>query len=92
MFAIKNDIPVPAFTSIGRPSTIYPFADLMVGDSFFVPINTDKQETVKQILNRTRASAQRWKKVTESKAVKLRIMPFADPDTGKEAVGVWRVA
>jgi hypothetical protein len=36
MYAIDFDVPLPERRS-GRPSYVYPLADMQVGDSFFVP-------------------------------------------------------
>ena len=38
MFRIDKNIPVPLTSGMGRP-TIYPFADMAVGDSILVPVN-----------------------------------------------------
>jgi len=87
--SIKSGIPVPKLFSMGRPAMLYPFAELMVSDSFFVTLA--EGETEKQVLNRVRASAQRWKK-TAAEGMKLRVTTQPDPDTGAPAVGVWRLA
>lgn len=51
MIKVESGIPVPARTNRqgGRPS-IYPFADLKVGESFFVP--GKKAKTVSQAASR----------------------------------------
>lgn len=43
MYAIETNIPVPQIGGRGRKSSVYPFAQMNVGDSFFVPgITTTK--------------------------------------------------
>ena len=90
MFPIKSGIAIPVRAPAGRPSVEYPFVDLMVTDSFFVPIG--ETETEKAVLNRVRAKAQRWKKASGLVATKLRVTPYTDPDTAVTSIGVWRTA
>lgn len=90
MFKIHSNIPAPIYTPAGRPSVEYPFAELEVKGSFFVPI--EGEEAPKQVLNRVRAKAQRWKKTSGLTGTKFRISAFPDPDTKKPAIGVWRTA
>lgn len=89
MFPIKSGIPIPVYKPAGRPGAEYPFVDLMVTDSFFVPLG---QETKKTVLNRVRSKATRWKKSSGLTGIKLRVSASTDPDTNLPAIGVWRVA
>lgn len=88
MFKIHSNIPVPVYVPAGRPTVDYPFAELQVKDNFFVPIMGE--ETEKQVINRVRAKAQRWKKQSGLTATKLRISKVMDPETLTPAIGVWR--
>jgi hypothetical protein len=90
MFKIQTGIPVPVYVPAGRPTVDYPFADLSKNDCFFVPI--EGEETVKQVLSRVRAKAQRWKKQSGLSDTKLRVTKATNPLTGKIAIGVWRTA
>jgi hypothetical protein len=90
MFQIRSDIPAPVTLHVGRPaSPEYPFVDLAVKDSFFVPIGTEKSSSV---INRVRTRAQRWKKTSGLTDTKFRICLFKHPDSDAQAVGVWRIA
>jgi len=93
VFEIKSGIPVPA-SAAGRPSTakvLYPYTQMMPGDSFFVAIG---DKTPKQMLTRMRASLFRWRKANKPtvEGFKFRIVEIAHPDTTLPAVGVWRTS
>lgn len=90
MFKIHSNLEMPVYTAVGRPTVEYPFAELQVRDNFFVPILGE--EDVKQVIARVRAKAQRWKKQSGLVATKIRVTKAVNPDTGTDAVGVWRTA
>jgi hypothetical protein len=90
MFKIQSGIPVPVYVPAGRPTVDFPFADLGLNDCFFVPIQGE--ETEKQVLNRVRAKAQRWKKLTGLFGTKLRVTKAVNPETNSVSIGVWRTA
>lgn len=89
MFPIKSGIPIPVYKPAGRPGTEYPFVDLMVSDSFFVPLGAEDKKVV---LNRVRSKVTRWKKTSGLTNIKMRVSAAIDPDTNAPAIGVWRVA
>ena len=90
MFKIQANGPVPVYVPAGRPTVDFPFVELPLKGCFFVPILGE--ETEKQVLNRVRAKAQRWKKQSGLSGTKLRITKAVDPLTSKLAIGVWRTA
>jgi len=45
MFKIEKNIPIPKICRPGR-NFIYPFNEMEVGDSFFVPLNGEKKTAV----------------------------------------------
>ncbi len=90
MFKIQSGVPVPVYVPAGRPTVDFPFADLDLNDCFFVPIQGE--ETEKQVLNRVRAKAQRWKKLTGLFGTKLRVTKAVNPETNSVSIGVWRTA
>jgi hypothetical protein len=38
MFQIETNVPVPAVANRGATASVYPLADMYVGDSFLVPL------------------------------------------------------
>lgn len=97
MFAIKSGIPAPAPRVIGRPSAIkFPFADMAVGQSFFVPLHADgaeKPDEAKTVIERLRSHALRFRKSDPAnEGVKFRVAEHEHPDLLVPAVGVWRTA
>lgn len=76
MYAVERNVPAPG---INRPSraTKYPFANLKVGDSFFVPHDRDNRA-----IPRVRSAASIWAKYHNHKLVTRTV------DGG---IRVWRI-
>lgn len=89
-YEIRTDIPVPEVRR-GAPRTAYPFADLTIGQAFFVPATEESEKVVE----RMKGAAARWRKVNGLKDVKFTIAAIAHPDDPlgqQKVVGVWRTA
>jgi hypothetical protein len=83
MFQIETNIPMPERTSSpGRTASIYPLADMYVGDSFLVPLNPITKEDRRRVSSSTSAFTKRNKDLN----VKFSIRAV---DGG---LRVWRVA
>lgn len=57
-YAIEDNVPLAAVTGRGRTSETYPFDQLSIGQSFFVP-NTDEKPNIAKSLASTVSSATR---------------------------------
>lgn len=86
MFTIHKNIPAP-IRRTGRVAAVFPFADLAVGDSFFVPVGESKPKTLK---TRLQLSAGRWRKASGMTNVRFTFNESTDPMTGQPSMGVWR--
>lgn len=84
MFDVLVGIPVPPAVKVGRPRITYPFADMAVGGSFFVPIG---ESDSKAVMNRLRTATRRWRIESGSDYMEFRIA-VAKHNT---EIGVWRV-
>jgi hypothetical protein len=83
MFAIHNDVPLPAAKVAGHPITKkYPLGDLEVGDSFFIPVTDDA--------NLRRTAFRAYYVVQDFRRRRGRHYRFAVRRLG-DRVGVWRV-
>ena len=80
MFTIEKDIPVPS-TGAGRP-TIYPLGDMLVGDSFFIPLPEGKA------LRDLQGSVSRAAKAHDGKRFTTR--KVASEDGKPTGIRVWR--
>ena len=78
MFTIDKGVPVPG--AVVR--TKYPFGQMEVGDSFFVPVTGSESAFAANL----RASSSNWGKVNNAKF----LVRFEDD--GKRILRVWRVA
>jgi hypothetical protein len=67
MYGIMTDIPVPASNRGNRKGagapTVYPFADMPVGGSFFVP-NSDKADAAKKLQSTVSAQNHKYSEAT----------------------------
>lgn len=96
-FEIKVGIPAPDVRSAGRPTSKYPFGQMLVGTSFFVDVKGD--EDVAGVVARLRSNVNRWKKsAAKVDGAVFRVAPFLqdgvpvlNPVTKAKQVGVWRV-
>lgn len=61
-FAIIGDAKLPGASRGGRNGPVYPFDDLNVGQSFFVPATDDKPEPAKSIASTATSAAKRFAK------------------------------
>lgn len=88
MFDIKTDIPAPEPRQAGRPGSKYPFGEMRVGASFFVPV---AHHGAKTVIARVRTNLARWKKTGVARGtVTFRIAAHPHPDTQEPSIGVWR--
>ena len=60
MFLIKNDVPVPAISGRGRGGNVYPFNQLEVGQSFFVPNSESKPNAAKSLASTVSSATARY--------------------------------
>ena len=90
MYPIKVGIPAPERKAAGRPPVKYPFADMVVKASFFVPIEGDAPDAKKKLIERLRTNAARFKKSSGNDTFKFLVAEHTDPETKVPSVGVWR--
>lgn len=96
-YEIKHGIPAPEVRAAGRPTSKYPFGNMLVGTSFFVDVQPG--EEVASVVARLRSNVNRWKKSTSApESASFRVAhylvdgkPELNPLTGFQQVGVWRV-
>ena len=60
MFKIEDKLPVPAISGRGRGGNMYPFGQLAVGQSFFVPNSEDKPNAAKSLASTVSSAAARY--------------------------------
>ena len=60
MFQIENDVPVPAISGRGRGGNVYPFDQLAVGQSFFVPNSESKPNAAKSLASTVSSATSRY--------------------------------
>lgn len=60
MFQIEDSVPVPAISGRGRGGTTYPFEQLAVGQSFFVPNSEDKPNAAKSLASTVSSATARY--------------------------------
>jgi hypothetical protein len=86
---IYSDIAAPQIKR-GAPGNKYPFAEMAVGQSIYVPLDGDEAD---KVVERLKSAAARWRKSNGAEAIKFTVAPAHHPeDVTKECVGVWRVA
>lgn len=86
MYIIDSNIPLPASVRRGRGST-YPFADMQVGDSFFVPTKDEVED--KRAMGRLTAATRTFRKADASRAnIRFSIRPVTEGI--KNGVRIWR--
>lgn len=90
MYEIKVGIPAPERKSAGRPPVKYPFDSMLVGASFFVPLEGTDHEAKKKLSDRLRTNAARFKKVSGKTTSKFQVAEYVDPATQETSIGVWR--
>ena len=60
MFKIENEVPVPAISGRGRGGNVYPFGQLAVGQSFFVPNSESKPNAAKSLASTVSSATARY--------------------------------
>ena len=70
MFKIEDSIPVPTISGRGRGGNVYPFDQLEVGQSFFVPNSEDKPNAVKSLASTVSSATARYAVASEDGATK----------------------
>ena len=60
MFKIENEVPVPAISGRGRGGNMYPFDQLAVGQSFFVPNSESKPNAAKSLASTVSSATARY--------------------------------
>ena len=60
MLKIENDVPVPAISGRGRGGNVYPFDQLAVGQSFFVPNSESKPNAAKSLASTVSSATARY--------------------------------
>lgn len=71
MFKIENSIPVPTISGRGRGGNVYPFDELEVGQSFFVPNSEDKPNAAKSLASTVSSATARYAVPSEDGATKI---------------------
>lgn len=69
-FAIDADIPVPTIKRGGRGGNMYPFDDLLVNQSFFVPATEKKPEPAKSLASTVSSATARYAVAVEGQTKK----------------------
>ena len=82
MFQIETNIPMPDRTTPGRPASMYPLADMYVGDSFLVPMDPVTVEARRRVASATSSYSKRNKE----SGVKFSIRAV------EGGLRVWRIA
>ena len=70
MFKIEDSIPVPTISGRGRGGEIYPFKQLEVGQSFFVPNSESKPNAAKSLASTVSSATARYAVPAEDGATK----------------------
>ena len=70
MFQVENDVPVPAISGRGRGGNVYPFNQLEVGQSFFVPNSESKPNAAKSLASTVSSATARYAVASEDGATK----------------------
>lgn len=70
MFKIEDSIPVPTISGRGRGGNVYPFDQLEVGQSFFVPNSEDKPNAAKSLASTVSSATDRYAVPSEDGATK----------------------
>ncbi len=70
MFQIEDNVPVPAISGRGRGVNVYPFAQLEVGQSFFVANSESKPNAAKSLASTVSSAAARYAVPSEDGATK----------------------
>ena len=70
MFKIENEVPVPAISGRGRGGNVYPFNQLAVGQSFFVPNSESKPNAAKSLASTVSSATTRYAVPAEDGATK----------------------
>lgn len=70
MFQIEDNVPVPAISGRGRGGETYPFEQLEVGQSFFVPNSESKPNAAKSLASTVSSATARYAVPSEDGATK----------------------
>ena len=96
-YQLHDNIPAPEAKKAGRPTRAakYPFGDMQPGQSFFEAVTPAEGQAAadaqRDVIDRLRSAAARWKKSTGHTSRTFRVDVHADA-AGKPLVGCWRVA
>lgn len=96
-YQLHDNIPAPEARRAGRPGvgSKYPFAEMAVGQSFFEAVTPAEGQQLadaqRDVIERLRGAANRWRKTVGNKAVQFRVDVYAGAN-GEPLVGCWRVA
>lgn len=71
-FAIDSDVQMPAASARGRIATTYPFDDLNVGQSFFVPNDAGKPDAAKSLASTVSSANNRYSEEIPGETTKNR--------------------
>lgn len=77
-FVVEKGVPIPSRRNIGRPS-IYPWASMQVGDSFFAPIGKGKAGVAKGSYNAQKLHG-------------IKLTTRSVTENGRAGVRIWRTA
>lgn len=95
-YQLHDNIPAPEAKKAGRPTRAakYPFADMAPGQSFFEVVTAAEGQQVadaqRDVIDRLRSAAARWKKSTDHKSRTFRVDVHAGAN-GEPLVGCWRL-
>lgn len=96
-YQLHDNIPAPEAKKAGRPQRAakYPFGDMQPGHSFFEAVVAAEGQAIadaqRDVIDRLRSAAARWKKTTGHKSRTFRVDVHAGAN-GEPLVGCWRVA
>ena len=70
-FAIEDNVPMPTASGRGRGGNVYPFDQMEVGQSFFVPNSEDKPNAAKSLASTVSSATARFAVPSEDGATKV---------------------
>ena len=106
MFKIENEVPVPAISGRGRGGNVYPFNQLGVGQSFFLPNSESKPNAAKSLASTVSSATARYAVPAEDGSTKTNkkgeVVPVlvetrkfvvrSVEEDGVKGASVWRTA
>ena len=70
VFSLDTDVPMPAVSGRGPTGSTYPFDEMAVNQSFFVPNTAERPNVAKSMANTVYSAAQRYAQVDPSGATR----------------------